>query len=1146
LDWKTKGDQVARSHLDFFIKWCIKVFGEGNFFLECQPAKEDNFEQWLVNNTILELSEEYGVDYIITTDAHYLKKEHLSIHSAFLNSSEDGGDREVESFYATTYIMSEEEIYEYFKPFWTKEQIKKGIDCTDNIGSRTKRFIFNKKPIIARVLFEENWENNLNKNFFPKSEYIQKTLNSEHKDDQYLMYRLQKGILKLIPEEDYKETFYKIEEELKEVWEVSKILEDRMHSYFILVSKIVEIMWNEGDSFVGVGRGSVVVSLVAYLLEITQLNPLKMPVDLPFYRFMTAERADFLDIDLDSQHDRRARILEALKTYFNSFGGDVVSCSTYSTLTSKSAIQTACRGLEIETEISQLLSSLIPFVRGKTYSLTETYFGDEEEGIKPVPEFVNIVDSYKDQDLLGTALLIEGLIINRSIHAGGVFFLNDEIYNHNAIMMSPTGVRCTQWDLHESEKFGLIKVDLLTTKGMSKLRKTIELLIEDKRVERKDSLKETYMSVISPMGLKYDTEKTWELIGNNEVVDLFQFNTDVAKDVLSAIKPQNIIQLFQANSLMRLQKQDDADESPVETYVKFKNDNSLAYEEMDKYEVPKKDQEFLAEMLEKFSFVADTQEIVMELVRSPKILGFSIKKVHEVRKSIAKKSQSAQDKIKKDLFERAMEIGVSENTVRYIWEVQIKRQCGYAFSIPHVVAYTYIALQQLYLYQNFPSVYWDTACLTINSGAEEDELSRKKNQTTQYGRIAKAISDMQHQGKTISLPDINKANFEFKPDAESNSIIFGLKGVSNISDDSAERIILNRPYRTIEEFIEKISPTKQQLISLVKAGSFDNFEDFSNRHDFMKRALFHLGVKTFKDDTKTSLNMQNFQSIVSMKLLEGSDLLFVRFWKFKKYILSEKFKQGKVRNKVYYKLDSISKPFFEEYFSKQLDKDKDFWYNEQEEMFFLKSSFDKVYGKHEEEIRERISKKEFIEKYNNTVISNFVEEFFSKYCEGTQSKWEMDAISFYHGDHELKNVNLKKYNAKNFADLPQEPIFTEQPLKNGKFWRKYELSRVMGTVLDVNKNKHIVYLLTVDGVVNIKFDRGSFSFYNKTIVETDEDGNKQREVSWFKRGTKLMVLGYRTQQYFRPKKYYDSIYRHTLAKIEEVYEDGDLLISLER
>jgi len=1147
LDREINGNLDRDKPIEKFINWGINTFGDNNFYLECQPAYTDNVEQWTVNNYILKLSEKYNVPYIITTDSHYLSKELLSLHASFLNSDDNAKEREVDKFYATAYLMKEKEIYEYFKPFWTDEQIAIAIENTCKIGDRGERFTFSKKQIIPKIKFDENWEKKSKLNIFPNTEYIQKTIHSKFEDDRYLMYLIQRGIEKLIPKEDYEETFIRIEEEIEQFWKVSEKIGDRLHGYFITVAKIIDIIWNEGDSIVGVGRGSVVSSIISYLLEISQINPLKMPVDMPFYRFITEERAELADVDVDSQSDKRDQIFNAVKDYFNSIGGDVVNCCTYTTLSAKAAIQTACRGLKIDTDTAQMMSSMIPVERGFVWSLKDTYYGSEDKNRPPVKEFKSEVDKY--EGLLKIALLVEDLIINRSIHAAGVFIVNDDFHKYNAIMRSAKLVRTSQWDLHDSEEFYLVKYDLLTTKALTKIRKTLDFLIEDNIIKPEKKLKDTYNKYINPMTMQYNTDKTWQLVGNNEIIDLFQFDTDISVDALTKVKPKSMIELAQTNSLMRLQQQFGAIESPTETYVRFKNDINEAYKEMDEYKVPKKDQKILKKILGDFKFVADTQEAIMALVRIPELTNFTVGESHKLRKAIGKKSESVFEETRKMFYEKGKEYNININTLNYIWEVQVTRQKGYAFSILHCIAYTFIALQELYLYQNYSPIYWNTACLTVNAGADDEDSDKSTN----YGKIAKAIGDIQYKGIKVALPNINTATFGFKPDVENNQIIFGLKGICGIGDSIAKAIIENRPYENLDDFLNKMNKYKNAeeenkfgdsaIITLIKSGSFDELLQM-DRFNIMRLFIEKIS------NPLNELKMSNIETLKELNLLTKDQIEFeLRLYKFRKYLYSKNFfvkQTGKSDSTKYYILNNkFAEPFFFKYFETNMIENKDYEYDENGNILVKKGSIDREYNKLIGKFKNAISNnKKLIDAVNNNRFDNL----WNEKVKGTISKWEMDALSYYYHEHELSHINKEKYLISVYEDLPRMPVVTEKYMYRGQERPRFKLYRICGTVLDKNKTKHTVTLLTPTGITTIKLYKGQFGFYDKQISHTFEGDTKKTvlEKSWFSRGNKLLVTGYRRDDQFVPKKYIDSAYRHTLQLIKDIDEKGDLVLQTER
>jgi len=636
-----------------FIEWNKNTFGKDNFYLELQPSKryrdviidkvtnetEQQIEmQYLVNQKLIEYSKKTNTELIITSDAHYLDKELLTLHSKFLNSSEDNDEddgRNVMDFYKTAYLMSEEEIVGYFKDDYNTEIIQKAIQNTNIIGERGQRYKLSQPQKVPKVDRLENWKSLYDKTTYPNNGVFQEINEGNIEDDKYLLFRIQEGMKNKTEFIEYEETIVRLEEELGELLAISKILGENLGDYFITMEKLIEIIWTEGDSIVGVGRGSCASSIIAFLLDIIQVNPLRMPVDMPFWRFITKERADGLpDIDIDTQSDKRLQIFKAVKKYFVDRGGDVVNCCTKGTIGAKSAIQTAGRGLGLMSEDTHQISALIPMERGQVWSLHDTYYGNEEEGRKPIKEFVNLVK--KHEKLLDVAEMIEGVIISRGCHASGIFMTNDNFDKYSAKMVSPKGIITSQWDLHDCEQNGLLKYDFLTTKACTKLRLTLDLLVKAGYVEKKQTLKDTYSNILNPMKMDYDNTKIWDTIAGNGMMDLFQFSTPIAMTTVSAIKPKNLVQLAQANSLMRLQKQPDALESPVETYVKFKNDISQWYKEMDECNVPKKDQKIISDILLKYEGVADTQEAIMYLSRIKEFANFSIKDSHALRKAIAK------------------------------------------------------------------------------------------------------------------------------------------------------------------------------------------------------------------------------------------------------------------------------------------------------------------------------------------------------------------------------------------------------------------------------------------------------------------------------------------------------------------------------
>jgi DNA polymerase III subunit alpha len=462
-DAEARGDNEKanyhRQKLHDFITWCIDVFGKENFFLELQPARSD--EQIYVNNKLVKMAAFYGLRLVITTDTHYLRPEQRNIHKAFLNAKE--GEREVDSFYADTYLHTVEEIYEKMN-YLPKEIITEAIQNTLLISEMVEDYTIEHETVIPKIELPPFEVRHLFKPAYEQYEYIRKMAYSENEQDRYLIKVIEDGFEAYIPRntltrEKFHQILARINVELGELWELSKQLNQAMSSYYITVREIINIIWDDdcGNSLVGSGRGSSSGFLICFLLGITQINPLEYGVEMPHWRHLHRSRPDIgaLDIDIDTEGAKRPRIIQALK---KKFGEDrVLQVCTFGTEGSKSAILTACRGLGIDNDTAMHIASLIPFERGQNWSLSDCLYGNEEKGRKPVTEFINEIEKYPD--LKETALSIEGKINKRSIHAGGVILFNEPYYKSNALMKAPNGLPITQFNLDDSQAVGNIKFD---------------------------------------------------------------------------------------------------------------------------------------------------------------------------------------------------------------------------------------------------------------------------------------------------------------------------------------------------------------------------------------------------------------------------------------------------------------------------------------------------------------------------------------------------------------------------------------------------------------------------------------------------------------------------------------------------------------
>ena len=435
--------------MDLIKRWIIQmqgIFGVDDFYFEMQPSF--NKDQIYVNKKLIELGAEFGIKYIITNDAHYLKKEDRPIHKAFLNSQQ--GDREVDDFYATTYLMSDKEIYEYMEESIGDAAIQAAYRTIEEIRDKCEDYSLMKPLKIPRL----NWKNTdvSQKLVRDYSQYIPtlwKFYNSQYEEDR----RLAEIIVNKIKENETLnnwETYDEINACLEDTWISSEVNGSRWSAYFLNLQNIIDACWDAG-TLVGCGRGSGVGFILLYLLGITQINPLREKSQTKRWRFLNPERVSVLDVDIDIEGGRRA---EVLKSFRRIYGEDrVANVLTLKTEKSKSAIQTACRGLGIDNDIAAYLSSFIQADRGQLRSLKQTFYGDPDNGMAASHQFrIEMEENYPE--VWRVAQGIEGLINGCGIHAGGVIFVDEPFTESTALMRAPKGEIITQFDLHDAEATG--------------------------------------------------------------------------------------------------------------------------------------------------------------------------------------------------------------------------------------------------------------------------------------------------------------------------------------------------------------------------------------------------------------------------------------------------------------------------------------------------------------------------------------------------------------------------------------------------------------------------------------------------------------------------------------------------------------------
>lgn len=662
----------------------------------------------------------------------------------------------------------------------------------------------------------------------------------------------------------------------------------------------------------------------------------------------------------------------------------------------------------------------------------------------------------------------------------------------------------------------------------------------------------------------------WQMVWNHEIQSLFQMEKQSGIQGIAAMKPTSVDDLAILNSVIRLMAQEKGAEMPTQKLARFKANPNEWDKELKKYGLDEKAKEILNPIVGISYGLCIAQEQFMQLVQLPEFGGFSLTWADKLRKSIAKKNPAEYEKLTKEFFEVTKERGCDQTLCDYVWNVQIAMSRGYGFNQSHTLAYSLIGLQEMNLAFRFPILFWNCACLIADSGGAEDEdnideeirenawektddiqmedfgasdeeeddeeddedsttsesKKKKKTKATNYGKIAAAIGKIKSEGVEIAPPDINKSSYTFSPDIEHNTIRYGLSGITRVGDSLIKEIIEKRPYKSVLAFCNAVKVKKPQMVNLLKSGAFDCFGPREEVMDIYLRSV---------SNQKTRVTLQNMKMMIDFGLIPDEYAFEVKVYNFNKYL-------KKFKDQADYQLDNIAYPFFERNFDIDLLTPSSM----AESGFVIKQViWDGIYKKHMDKIRPwvRANADNLLQAINNRLV----EDITNKYATGNISQWEMDSISCYIHNHELANVNYSEYGLSNYFWLSDEPeIDRIIPTKDGKKIPLMKIHRIAGTVLDRDKAKKTITLLTREGVVTVKIFGDIFTHYDRQISAKQPNGKKKiLEKSWFSRGNKIIITGIRRDEQFFAKKYKNTPYP-LVTLITDIDEYGNLITQDER
>src|SRR3989344_2673849 len=711
------------------------IFQE-DYYLEIQPHTPE------IHEGLIALSKKLNIPLVATQDSHYLLKEDKPVHEVLLavqtNNKVDDEDRF--SFNeAEAYLKSPEEMAADFP------NLPEALENTVKIAEKCN-FNFN----LGQNLLPKY---NVPEGYTPNS-YIRKLCEE----------KLSKRVQEITPE---------VTERLE--YELGVIEKTGFADYFLIVQDFVNWAKEHGIA-VGPGRGSAAGSFVSYVLNITDVDPLKY--NLLFERFLNPERISMPDIDIDFADYRRDEVLGYIKDLY---GVDrVAQIITFGTMAAKAALRDAGRALGYPYALCDEIAKMIPFHPSND---KENKLPNDLEN---VAELKYIYETNPDaKKLIDMAIKLEGVARHASVHACGVVISPEPLMDYMPMQRSPQDSEAllTQFEMHSVEDLGLLKIDLLGLKNLTIIEETLRLVKEIKGDE------------IDISNLPLDDKKTFELLQAADTTGVFQFESSGMRRYMKDLKPTELEDLVALVSLFR--------PGPMELIPSFIQ-RKFGREKVT-YLHPK-----LEPILKTTYGVGVYQEQMMRIARD--LAGFSLPEADTLRKAIGKKIKTLLDAQKERLVSGMVSNGIDEKTAEKIWDL-FPPFARYGFNRSHAVGYAMTSYRTAYLKANYP-VEFTTSLLNNEAGDVE--------------KVSEVIDESRKRGIRILPPDVNRSVTRFVPEGE--NIRFGLLAIKNIGSHITDVIVNERmrggPYEGLADFVTRIHDrdlNKKSMEALIKSGAMDSF-----------------------------------------------------------------------------------------------------------------------------------------------------------------------------------------------------------------------------------------------------------------------------------------------------------------------------------
>jgi DNA polymerase-3 subunit alpha len=770
-----------------------EIFGD-DFYLELM--RHGIGDQLFIDDQLLRLSQETGIKIVATNDTHYTYPDDAQYHEAFMcigmNKLYDDPNRLRHSVHEF-YVKSPEQMARLFA------DIPEALEATQEIVDKCQLELKLGNPTPPNFKFTREYaaKEGLDIDHVDDAplgpdatdEQKKKWLSAADKNDaEYFVHRCKLGLekrLKHVPPERHEEYRKRLE------YEMDVINSMKFPGYMLIVWDFVAEAKRMGVA-VGPGRGSAAGSLVAYALEITDIDPMKY--DLLFERFLNPERVSMPDIDMDFMQARRGEVIDYV---VRKYGREqVAQIITFGSLLAKGVIRDVARVLDMPLSQADKMAKLIPEELGITLNGKKKGDDFKPGAFQKEPKIKELIESDPQAKRVWEfSLKLEGLKRNAGMHAAGVVISNEELWKKTPIYKPPgENTFVTQYSLNYLEDVDLIKFDFLGLKTLDVIDNAVKLV------------KARYDKAIDWHTIDVDDPKVYEVIQSGATVGMFQIESSGMQDLNKRLKPSSFEDLI---AVLALYRPGPMESGMLDDFIERKHGRKKIF-----YPFEEVSFDMLKETLEPTYGMIVYQEQVMQIVQT--VGGFSLGGADIVRRAMGKKKADLMEKYNREFSEGAAKQGLDYKKASALFDL-IEKFAGYGFNKSHSAAYAMVTFQTAWLKTYYPQEFM-AALLT----SEKDNTDK----------VVKYIDEVKRMGIELSPPDINDSQLEFSAIEKEGQdhILFGLAAIKGVGEAAVESILEARneggPFRDMQDFVNRIEPQKVNkgvLEAITKAGGFDRF-----------------------------------------------------------------------------------------------------------------------------------------------------------------------------------------------------------------------------------------------------------------------------------------------------------------------------------